>query len=538
MPVAAIIFEPLTGASPHTEGEGSGRLPPLRSVGSDQSNTGSASLPALRSIGTGSVTTRTLGSGSASLPPLRSLAAVGGLGYGSASLPPLRSQGSRNLLPVPQDGQGSASLPPLFSSGTVTRGDIGTGDAALPRLFAHGEEVAGGYGVARLPAPRSTGANAVPSYTAFINTTLDWPTAMVVATNDLILTERVVPADSAALQHVVPVSEGVMVDATPGSTLRALRALRDGPSMQAVAALVHQLVAVEGVLLDDVPDAVRRQIARVIDAVALSDTSQSRLAATRAVVAALTMDAMALRGWRFDEVAGTAFADAATQTLRRIEALAEAVVLDDEAAMNARFTVFVDEALVTADEASSKAAFFAALSEGAAFHAVLNLRGEQYVAWVLNAETGAGVSRYEGFGFNSFAGFEVGGVTRYFGAMDDGIHLLGGDSDNGAPIPAKVRSAMTNFGTARMKRMAMAYLGLTASGELLLKLIITSDKGVKEAFWYSLEGRNAQALREDRVKPDGGLESVYWQWELANVDGSDFDIDSMAFVPMATSRRV
>lgn len=539
MPVVAISFESLSGASPETDGAGAAALPRLRSVGSQQFNTGAAALPALRSTGTGSGTVTYFGTGSTGLSGLRSFGFAGAdASFGSASLPPLRTLGGSSSLPVPQDGIGSASLSLLGSAGVISRGMVGVGDAALPQLRGFGLEPGGNYGSASLPPPYSAGAQAAPSYTAFINAALPELIGSAVGTNDLILTAASAHAAAANLQHIAPAIEQVMHRATATSSLRALEQLTERCDLAAVAALVQQVVTVEQVLLADAPLAVRRQIERAVDAVTLLGHAESKLVATQAVVAALTLEALALRGWRFDETAGTAFRAEAADTLRRIEALVASVELADVAQMSARFTFVGVEAVALADAATSKARFFELLRDGAAFHASLTLRGEKYVAWVLNAQTGGGVSRYEGFGFNSFACFEVGGVEHYFGAMDDGVHRLGGDSDNGAPIAAKVRSAMANFGSSRMKCMSMAYLGLTASGELILKLIITSPKGVKEAFWYTLEGRDAQALREDRVKPDGGLESVYWQWELVNTAGGDFDIDTMAFVPMALNRSV
>lgn len=534
MPVEAITFTPLSGASPETDGLGEASLPRLRSFGQQQPDTGVGLLPPLRSVGTGSATALFVGTGVGSLRGLRSLGFEAGANYGAGSLPALRALGGYNTLPVPQDGTGSAALGALSSAGLVSRGDLGVGSGSLPALAGFGTEAAGGYGVGLLPMMRSAGAEAAPSYEAFIISTLGGPVLSTVGTNDLILTAGTAHAATVALQYVIPITEAVTVRASAQSALRALEALQEGCSLAAVAAVVHQLVAVEAIVAAAVTDVHRRQIERAVDAVVVLGGVDSKLVAREAVVAAIAMDAMALRGWQFDAVASAAFHAEAAQTLRQVQALVESIDVADVAAMTARFTLLLDAAVVLADEASSKATFFELLRDGAAFHATLNLRGERYVAWVLNAETGTGVSRYEGFGFNSFACFN----GRYFGAMDDGVHQLGGNTDNGAPIAAKVRSAMTNFGTSRMKRMAMVYLGLTNDGELVLKQIITSPKGVKEAFWYTLEGRPAQALREDRSKPDGGLESVYWQWELVNTDGANFDIDAMAFVPMAISRSV
>lgn len=538
MPIETIIFEPLTGASPETDGGGGSALPGLRSMGHQQPNTGLGLLPPLRSLGDGFEVVAFLGVANASLPRMISFGAEAGASYGVGTLPGLASRGSQSALPIPQDGVGSASLALLTSDGTVARGDTGAGAGRLPAMRSIGWEPAGDAGSGSLPLLRGAGAEAAPTYEAFLISTLEGPAASLLGTNDLILTAGVTPSDSAMLQHVVPAIEKVALAAEARSALQALIALQDGCALADVATLVRQLVAVEAIDTVDAVGVLRRQIERVVDAVILLGDVESKLVAREAVTAAIALEAIALRGWQFDETESATFRAEAMQTLRQVQALVESIDTVAVADMTARFTLLLDEAVALEAVAASNARFFELLQDGAAFHAAFALRGERYVAWALNAKTGAGVSRYEGFGFNSFAAFEVGGMTRYFGAMDDGVHQLGGDTDNGAPIAAKVRSAMANFGTTRMKRMAMIYLGLTCDGELVLKQIITSPKGVKEAFWYTLEGRPAQALREDRVKPDGGLESVYWQWELTNVDGANFNIDTMAFVPMVISRSV
>jgi hypothetical protein len=40
------------------------------------------------------------------------------------------------------------------------------------------------------------------------------------------------------------------------------------------------------------------------------------------------------------------------------------------------------------------------------------------------------------------------------------------------------------------------------------------------------------------VKIGKGLRSRYWQFELVNIDGADFDLDTIEFHPVLLTRRV
>jgi hypothetical protein len=68
--------------------------------------------------------------------------------------------------------------------------------------------------------------------------------------------------------------------------------------------------------------------------------------------------------------------------------------------------------------------------------------------------------------------------------------------------------------------------------------VVISPNGSKEEHWYRLEQRPTEALRENRVPVGRGLKSVYWQYELHNIDGADFQIETVRMWPMGLSRKV
>jgi len=186
-----------------------------------------------------------------------------------------------------------------------------------------------------------------------------------------------------------------------------------------------------------------------------------------------------------------------------------------------------------ADELLTVAHFIQLLREGATAIATFRLGDEAFFACVMNTEGAKALSTYTNYPFNSFA--QLGG--RMLAAADSGLYELGGDTDDGAPINARLKSLMTDMGTSRMKRVRSAYMGYTASGRLVLKLL-SVDAGQLVETWFEAHDLEADAPRAQRVQTALGLRSRYWQFELANIDGADFELDELELHPLYLNRRV
>lgn len=155
--------------------------------------------------------------------------------------------------------------------------------------------------------------------------------------------------------------------------------------------------------------------------------------------------------------------------------------------------------------------------------------------WVINLERGPGgnaVSRYEGFDFNSYARFN----GKHYGVRDDGIYLLGGDTDSGAPIQASIDFGNLNFGSLGLKRPTNAYLGITSSGAILLK--VTADvNGERKSYLYTARNARVDAATQ-RVDFGRGLDGNYLNFELFNGSGEDFNMDAIEFMALPLAKRV
>lgn len=152
----------------------------------------------------------------------------------------------------------------------------------------------------------------------------------------------------------------------------------------------------------------------------------------------------------------------------------------------------------------------------------------QYYALALALEE-LGLSEYTNFAFNSLAWFN--GVP--LAAGETGIYELLGATDAGAAIAATVRMGTTDFGTSHLKRVPACYLGYRSAGEL--KVILLADEAQQQTVTVAA---GAAEARTHRVKLGRGIKGRYFTVEIQNVNGADFDLDTVELQAEPLSRRV
>lgn len=160
-------------------------------------------------------------------------------------------------------------------------------------------------------------------------------------------------------------------------------------------------------------------------------------------------------------------------------------------------------------------------------HIVVQAGDEVYNGWIVNEKLGASAA-VEGFSFNSFARFR----GKNFAIGRNGIYRLGGATDNGAKIDAFIGLPKMTFGTAHQKRVPHAYIGVASTGKVVLRVVVD-----EKTYTYSARA-NTPAMAEQKVDLGKGLKGNYWQFELMNADGADFEIDTIKFMPIILERRI
>lgn len=155
---------------------------------------------------------------------------------------------------------------------------------------------------------------------------------------------------------------------------------------------------------------------------------------------------------------------------------------------------------------------------------------EAYRTWVLNTRKGA-LTEYDNFAFNSYAVFN----GQVIAVGPAGLFVLGTqDLDNATAITARVRTGKNSFGSSLLKRVPRAYMGHTADGDLYFRMI-TTEGGTRT---YLLGWAHAEGIVQRRIPIGKGPKSRWFQWEVENILGADFDIDNVILYPTKLRRRV
>lgn len=147
-------------------------------------------------------------------------------------------------------------------------------------------------------------------------------------------------------------------------------------------------------------------------------------------------------------------------------------------------------------------------------------------AWVVNTRSKAS-TRYDQYGFNSFAVIN----GKQFGARTDGVYLLKGDDDAGAPITSGIALGQHDFGTQALKSIRAIYAGVSSRGVLFLRI----KDGCSE---YTYRARRVDRdMRTQRFDPGRGLSANYFTFDLTS-EADAFELDSVTFDVVASQRRI
>jgi hypothetical protein len=157
----------------------------------------------------------------------------------------------------------------------------------------------------------------------------------------------------------------------------------------------------------------------------------------------------------------------------------------------------------------------------------LNFDDGQSTVWVLNTKND-GTTRYENFGFNSFA--KIG--ANYYGVKTDGLYRLEGATDAGAQIPAAVNLGKSDFGTSLQKSLDQCYVGVASNGAVVLKVVADG-----QTYLYTARSSSAN-LDTQRIDLGRGFKANFYELELQNSTGGAFELATVEFTPVPLSRRI
>lgn len=187
----------------------------------------------------------------------------------------------------------------------------------------------------------------------------------------------------------------------------------------------------------------------------------------------------------------------------------------------------MDSAAVVDSVMSTTSVQEAVMASVASSAAMLGVPLGEMQTLVVNLETNGSTS-YSAFDFNSFA--RLG--NRYLGAGARGVVELLGDDDDGEPVVGRLHFGRLDFGSAQRKTIAECYVGMAADGRLVLRV-------TAEGRTFSYRTRSAsEHLRQERVDLGKGLKANYFDLELFNEGGDDFEVDTIQLQVADLQRKI
>ena len=141
---------------------------------------------------------------------------------------------------------------------------------------------------------------------------------------------------------------------------------------------------------------------------------------------------------------------------------------------------------------------------------------------VLNTLNGA-VTEYTGFGFQAITPTHAGSAT--------GLFSLGGNTDAGVPIVARIQTGQVQWGTSLKKFTDDVYFAIKSTGTLRLHV---AGQGGAWTYDYAV-----RASGQSRAVPGRGIKENYLSFGLSNPSGQAFQLNKIEVgLPASESRRV
>jgi len=224
-----------------------------------------------------------------------------------------------------------------------------------------------------------------------------------------------------------------------------------------------------------------------------------------------------------------AFQNIVSNKLQSYVNLIDTLMLQSVNGVNS-FTVVISDTYVLDNTLNSTAELKEIITSNLEFFGSVNFDGEEYLfkTYTYNTQSG-GITEYVNYNFNSF--------SYPYAASSSGIYKLDeGITDDETRIDASIKTGIMDFGSSLKKRVPYAYLGITNDERVLLKTI-SINNGVKKEHWYEAKSYNT-ALDTTRIQMGKGVKAKYWQFEISNIDGEIFELESFELLPLILKRRI
>lgn len=219
--------------------------------------------------------------------------------------------------------------------------------------------------------------------------------------------------------------------------------------------------------------------------------------------------------------------DVSIALLEAIVSIASSISVVPSTSQQYVHVVSLSSSIVADDAVGSTKHIFELLRDGMIL-AIGGVDGtESYLAFALVPEIMA-VTNYTNFDFRAATKYN----GEYLFAGKNGLFRHGSTKDAGEDITAVAQTPALDFGVAALKRCTNAYIGVSRTKNLYLK--VTTDRG--QSATYRVQAVPAPAQNE-KVSIGYGLSGRYFQFEVVT-SADEFELNSLEFFPIELSRRI
>jgi hypothetical protein len=152
-----------------------------------------------------------------------------------------------------------------------------------------------------------------------------------------------------------------------------------------------------------------------------------------------------------------------------------------------------------------------------------------FEGWVVNTRNET-ITRFTNFPFTQFA--TVGNKTYAIGA--DGLYLLGGETDNGAPIVWQFETGLSDLGRPGLKHIPYLYLDGIIDGSV--EIVLLDDRNREFAYHYTAQ-RGGVHLKHRR-KLGNGIRTTNMAFRIKSDTGAYIELDALEPEITVTQRSI
>lgn len=150
-------------------------------------------------------------------------------------------------------------------------------------------------------------------------------------------------------------------------------------------------------------------------------------------------------------------------------------------------------------------------------------------AYVMNTKNN-GITKYEDYPFDNV--LRVGSTS--YGILGNLVYLIGGDLDIAAQIDANLETHPSDYKDLRIKNVPYIYIAARTQGSFQAGTV--ADEIYRDG--AILTSHNRTGVYNYRAKFGRGVKATHWGFTIRNIDGADFQIQSIGPLTAVHGRKI